>query len=68
MNAIQDTPKGRPAGADQTGEAAVQARARLALEITPKRFRLIAGAVFSVPLRLLDALRDLLRALLRMLW
>ena len=61
MNAIDDTQKGPLAQPGRPADNAVEAKARLALEITPKRFRLIVDAVFSLPLRLLDMLRDLFR-------
>jgi hypothetical protein len=63
MSAIEPIQKGQLARAAEPGGQAVQAKARLALDITPKRFRLTAGAVFTVPLRLLDLLRDWLRML-----
>jgi hypothetical protein len=61
MNAIDDTQKGPLAQPGEPAGNAVQAKARVALEITPKRFRLIVDAVFSLPLRLLDVVRDLFR-------
>jgi len=64
MDAIRETQKENLADPRPPAGAEVQARAQLALDITPKRFRLIVLA----PLRLLDTLRDAFAQLLRLLF
>ena len=68
MDAIRDTQNAQPAEARAPGGAEVQARAQLALDVTPKRFRLIGIAAVRLPLRLLDTLSDALGVLLRLLF
>jgi|KBSMisStandDraft_5_1062788.scaffolds.fasta_scaffold797482_2 hypothetical protein len=68
MDAIRETQKENLADPRPPAGAEVQARAQLALDITPKRFRLIVLAAVRLPLRLLDTLRDAFAQLLRLLF
>ena len=63
MNAAAEPQNDHPALPGAAGRTGVEARAQLAVEVTPKRFRLMVGAVFRLPLCLLDLLRYLLRVL-----
>jgi len=68
LDAIREREKAPLADADAPGGAEVQAKAQFALDITPKRFRLIALAAVRLPLRLINPLRGLLAELLRLLF
>ena len=68
MDAIRETQKENLADPRPPAGAEVQARAQLALDITPKRFRLIVLAAVRLPLRLINPLRGLLAELLRLLF
>jgi hypothetical protein len=68
MDATRDTHKALLAKPEPPAGAEVQARAQLALDISPKRFRLIAIAVVRLPLRLIDTLRGVFAELVRLLF
>ena len=54
MDATRETHKAQLVKPDTPGGAEVQARAQLALDITPKRFRLFALAAVRLPLRIVQ--------------
>jgi hypothetical protein len=68
MDATRDTQKAQLVKPDTPGGAEVQARAQLALDITPKRFRLFALAAVRLPLRIIDTLRRVFEELVRLLF